>query len=289
MDAASPPSPLPRAHRAAGGGGPARRGGAVPRPPPGTGSGDRARAGRGPGRGCGCSTCRPAPRCRAGRRRRPAAPDVVPRGVVPDARPLVGRVLAGAVRAGEPLTDARLVGPGLTALLPPDLVAAPVRLADLAVAALVRTGDRVDVLAALPDAARAEVVAGGALVLAAPRARVGGPRSGGRPARPRGGRRRPPPGSRRCHHRDPDRQPAAAVTRPGAAADGAVWLDVRCSPASAACPTFASSPVTGGCPASRTSCSGATSSTSRSRSSSGRRSPRWSRPSATRSSSRSSG
>jgi Flp pilus assembly protein CpaB len=96
-------------------------------------------------------------------------PDVVPDGVVPDAPPLVGRVLAGAVRAGEPLTDARLVGPGLTALLPAGLVAAPVRLADLAVAALVRTGDRVDVLAALPDGERAERVAAGVLVLAAPR------------------------------------------------------------------------------------------------------------------------
>jgi pilus assembly protein CpaB len=96
-------------------------------------------------------------------------PDVVPRGVVPDAEPLVGRVLAGAVRAGEPLTDARLVGPGLTALLPADQVAAPVRLADLAVAGLVRAGDRVDVLAALPEAARAELVAPGALVLSAPR------------------------------------------------------------------------------------------------------------------------
>jgi pilus assembly protein CpaB len=95
-------------------------------------------------------------------------PGVVPRGVVPDGQPLVGRVLAGAVRAGEPLTDARLVGPGLTALLPADQVAAPVRLADLAVAGLVRPGDRVDVLAALPDAERAEVVAAGALVLAAP-------------------------------------------------------------------------------------------------------------------------
>jgi pilus assembly protein CpaB len=72
------------------------------------------------------------------------------------------------VRAGEPLTDARLVGPGLTALLPADLVAAPVRLADLAVAALVRTGDRVDVLAALPDGEEAERVAAGVLVLAAP-------------------------------------------------------------------------------------------------------------------------
>jgi pilus assembly protein CpaB len=95
-------------------------------------------------------------------------PEAVPRGVVPDAGPLVGRVLAGGVRAGEPLTDARLVGPGLTALLPADLVAAPVRLADLAVAALVRTGDRVDVLAALPDGEEAERVAAGVLVLAAP-------------------------------------------------------------------------------------------------------------------------
>jgi pilus assembly protein CpaB len=95
-------------------------------------------------------------------------PDGVPRGVVPDAEPLVGRVLAGAVRAGEPLTDARLVGPGLAALLPAGQVAAPVRLADLAVAGLVRAGDRADVLAALPDVERAEVVAAGALVLAAP-------------------------------------------------------------------------------------------------------------------------
>ena len=94
--------------------------------------------------------------------------ELVPRGVVPEGGSLVGRALAGAMRAGEPLTDARLVGPGLTALLPADLVAAPVRLADLAVAGLVRAGDRVDVLAALPDAERAEVVAAGALVLSAP-------------------------------------------------------------------------------------------------------------------------
>ena len=96
-------------------------------------------------------------------------PDAVPHGVVPEGERLVGRVVAGAVRVREPLTDARLVGPGLTALLPTGLVAAPVRLADLAVAALVRTGDRVDVLAAFPDVGQAELVAGGALVLAAPR------------------------------------------------------------------------------------------------------------------------
>jgi len=94
--------------------------------------------------------------------------EVVPAGVVRDPAELPGRVLAGPVRAGEPVTDVRLVGAGLTALLPEGQVAAPVRLADLAVAALVRAGDRVDVLATAPDTGVAEVVAASALVLAVP-------------------------------------------------------------------------------------------------------------------------
>ncbi|MGY1751828.1 Flp pilus assembly protein CpaB [Blastococcus sp. SYSU D01042] len=89
-----------------------------------------------------------------------------PAGVVAHPELLTGRVLAGAVRAGEPLTDTRLVGPGLTALLPQGQVAAPVRLADLAVAALVRTGDRVDVLATQDGADEAEALASGVRVLA---------------------------------------------------------------------------------------------------------------------------
>jgi Flp pilus assembly protein CpaB len=89
-----------------------------------------------------------------------------PSGVAGDPRDLLQRVLAGGMRAREPITDARLVGPGVTALLPADQVAAPVRLADLAVAALVHTGDRVDVLATKPDAGSADVIAAGALVLA---------------------------------------------------------------------------------------------------------------------------
>ena len=93
-------------------------------------------------------------------------PDLVPDGVTGEVEPLLGRVLAGGVRGGEPLTDARLVGPGLTAGLPANQVAAPVRLADVAVAALVRTGDRVDVLATPPEGSRADVVAEGALVVA---------------------------------------------------------------------------------------------------------------------------
>jgi pilus assembly protein CpaB len=94
-------------------------------------------------------------------------PGTVPDGVVAEPGSLVGRVLAGAVRTGEPLTDARLVGPGVTTGLPAGQVAAPVRLADLAVAALVRTGDRVDVLAVADGAAGADAVAENALVLAA--------------------------------------------------------------------------------------------------------------------------
>jgi Flp pilus assembly protein CpaB len=100
-------------------------------------------------------------------------PELVPEGAAADPSALVGRVLAGGVRAGEPVTDVRLVGAGLTALLPEGQVAAPVRPADLAVAALVRTGDRVDVLATPPDAGTAEVVAANALVLATPGSSAG--------------------------------------------------------------------------------------------------------------------
>jgi pilus assembly protein CpaB len=95
-------------------------------------------------------------------------PGDVPGGVATSPAELEGRVLAAGVRRGEPLTDVRLVGARLTDLLPAGLVAAPVRLADLAVSDLVVAGDRVDVLAAAPEAERAEVVAAGALVLAAP-------------------------------------------------------------------------------------------------------------------------
>lgn len=94
-------------------------------------------------------------------------PEAAPAGVAGAPEQLVGRTLAGSVRAREPITDARLVGPGVTSLLSDGQVAAPVRLADLAVAALVRAGDHVDVLATAPDAPAAEVVAADVLVLAA--------------------------------------------------------------------------------------------------------------------------
>lgn len=80
----------------------------------------------------------------------------------------VGRVLTGAVRRGEVITDRRLLGPGLSAGLGPGQVASPIRLVDLQVAALLRPGDRVDILAAQPDASTATVIAAQALVLAVP-------------------------------------------------------------------------------------------------------------------------
>jgi pilus assembly protein CpaB len=77
------------------------------------------------------------------------APAVVPAGAARTPRRLLGRVLAAPVRAGEPVTDVRVVGPGLVRAYGPDAVAAPVRIADADSVALVRVGDRVDVLA--PD------------------------------------------------------------------------------------------------------------------------------------------
>lgn len=57
--------------------------------------------------------------------------------------------MAGPVRSGEPITDVRLVGPGLLAAYEQDgLVASPVRLSDPDTVDLLRPGDLVDVLAA---------------------------------------------------------------------------------------------------------------------------------------------
>jgi pilus assembly protein CpaB len=75
-----------------------------------------------------------------------------PDGALADSAVLVGRSVASAVRRGEPITDLRLVGPGLL-VGSRGVVAAPVRLADAATAGLVRPGDLVDVLAASGSAA----------------------------------------------------------------------------------------------------------------------------------------
>ncbi|MQA32773.1 Flp pilus assembly protein CpaB [Modestobacter roseus] len=94
-----------------------------------------------------------------------------PAGATAEPDELTGQVLASPVRAGEPVTDVRLIGPGLWSATPDGQVAAPVRLADLAVATLLRPGDRVDVLSAAADDGAepsVEVVAADALVLTTP-------------------------------------------------------------------------------------------------------------------------
>jgi hypothetical protein len=81
----------------------------------------------------------------------------------------VGHVLAAPVRAGEALTDVRLVGADL-ARAHPGLVLVPVRLPDAEVAGLLRVGDRIDLLAADPQgASAARLVAAGLTVAALPR------------------------------------------------------------------------------------------------------------------------
>ena len=93
---------------------------------------------------------------------------LVPDGALDDRIGTVGRLVVGPVRAGEPLTDVRLLGAGL---LPAGAdVAAPVRVAEPATAALVQAGDLVDVLSAGADGGvGAATVATGVRVLSVPR------------------------------------------------------------------------------------------------------------------------
>jgi Flp pilus assembly protein CpaB len=107
------------------------------------------------------------------------APESVPAGVVTGEAEIVGRTTTGPVRSGEPITDVRLVSASMLDGYP-GLVAAPVRIGDPGAVALLRIGDRVDVIAADPQGRReAVVVAGGAPVVALPRAADAALASGG--------------------------------------------------------------------------------------------------------------
>ena len=116
-----------------------------------------------------------------------------PRRLAPDgARDAVdsvrGSTLAVAVPAGMPLVAGVLADESLWADAPTGSVAAPVRLADSEVAGLLRTGDRVDVLAVAFEGGPAARLARGALVLRGP-ARAdsaGGGLLGGMAAAPSG-------------------------------------------------------------------------------------------------------
>lgn len=91
--------------------------------------------------------------------------DAVPAGTVAYAA-IVDRRPTGPVRAGEPLTDRRLVGPGLLETYP-GRAAVPVRLTDPGTSALVHLGDRVDLVRTDPQGdGPASLLAARAVVLA---------------------------------------------------------------------------------------------------------------------------
>ncbi|UFN46514.1 CpaB family protein [Nocardioides okcheonensis] len=92
---------------------------------------------------------------RAGRPRRAFPEALVPAGA---ARAGAGRVLAAPLASGEVLTEARVVGPGLARAQPGETVL-PVRLPDPGMAALLRPGDEVDLVATDPGTGETRVVA----------------------------------------------------------------------------------------------------------------------------------
>jgi Flp pilus assembly protein CpaB len=97
--------------------------------------------------------------------------DLVPGGTTERTEDVVGETLAGPMRAGEAVTDRRVVAASLVGGYPAGTVAAPIRVADGDVARLLEVGDRVDVYAT--DRARdrvARLVVAGADVVALPTA-----------------------------------------------------------------------------------------------------------------------
>ncbi|GAA4560537.1 SAF domain-containing protein [Pseudonocardia xishanensis] len=98
---------------------------------------------------------------------RPWPAEIVPAGALGVAAEVEGRVVAGAVRAGEVLTDLRLAGPALAAGATgiADAAAVPVRLADPEIATLLTTGTRVDVVMAAAEGGGPTVIADSAVVL----------------------------------------------------------------------------------------------------------------------------
>jgi Flp pilus assembly protein CpaB len=97
-------------------------------------------------------------------RRWPA--ELMPAGALRDPVGVDGRVLVGAARTGEPITDARLAGPAAALGAPAGAAAVPVRLADAGAAALLVPGSTVDVVTVGAESGEPVVLATAADVLA---------------------------------------------------------------------------------------------------------------------------
>ena len=89
--------------------------------------------------------------------------DLLPSGALTTVRAATGHVLGGALRAGEPITDVRLVDSGFAGEAPGSS-AVPVRLADPGVADLLHPGVRVDVITTDPNQTDDPVLTSGALL-----------------------------------------------------------------------------------------------------------------------------
>jgi pilus assembly protein CpaB len=84
--------------------------------------------------------------------------DLGPGGAVADPGALVGKSLGAGMSRGEAVTAARVRGPGLLAGAPSGLVAAHVRLADPAMAAMAAPGDHVDLISSAGQVVAADVM-----------------------------------------------------------------------------------------------------------------------------------
>jgi len=90
----------------------------------------------------------------------------VPEGVATDPNDLVGKTLTAPVAKNQAMTP--LTTTAARSAVPPGHVIAPLRLADAALASLLRPGDVVDVLAASSETEQAAVVAANARVVTVP-------------------------------------------------------------------------------------------------------------------------
>lgn len=104
--------------------------------------------------------------------------DLVPRGAVVAIHLAEGRTPAGPLSAGTILTEAALVGPGLTGLAAGH-VAVPARLADAGIVQVLRVGDAIDVMATDTGTGEVRRVATRARVATIPAQTDGGPLSSG--------------------------------------------------------------------------------------------------------------
>jgi Flp pilus assembly protein CpaB len=96
----------------------------------------------------------------------------IPAGAADDVRDVVGRTTSGALRRGEVMTDRRTVRAGPLDGFGSGRVLAVVRVTDPSVLALLRPGDRVDVVAVSgEDSPKASRVARDAVVVTVPRQR----------------------------------------------------------------------------------------------------------------------